>query len=38
MIKWVEEDDVCRPSHRHAAVELLNLVLEELLQLRSLCL
>lgn len=37
MIECVEEDnEVCRPSQGHTAVELLNLVLEELLQLRSL--
>lgn len=38
VIRCVEEDDVCQPSQRHTAVELLNLVLEELLQLWSLCL
>lgn len=32
----MEEDGVCRPSQRHTAVELLDLVLEEFLQLRSL--
>lgn len=37
MIGCVEEDnEVCRPSQGHAAVELLDLVLEELLQLWSL--
>lgn len=36
--RCVEEDkEVCRPSQGHAAVELLDLVLEELLQLWSLC-
>lgn len=39
MIECIEEDnEVCRPSQGHAAVELLDLVLEELLQLRSFCL
>lgn len=38
VIRCVGEHDVCQPSQRHAAVELLNLVLEELLQLWSLCL
>lgn len=37
MIGCVEEDnEVCWPSQGHAAVELLDLVLEELLQLWSL--
>lgn len=37
VIGCIEEDnEVCRPSQGHAAVEFLNLVLEELLQLWSL--
>lgn len=37
MIECVEEDnEVCRPSQGHTAVELLDLVLEELFQLWSL--
>ena len=36
VLRCLKENEVCRPSHGDAAVELVDLLLEELLQLWSL--